>query len=129
MTPQARILIVDDEPDFRTSMSLLLSLEGFQVVEASDGHAAVHMLTSSAPAERANVVLLDFRMPGLNGGEVLTRMRAAGIRACVILVSAIADIRSVAARFGFDGSVPKPCDYDELLAAIHRCVHHEEPSP
>jgi CheY-like chemotaxis protein len=122
MTESARVLIVDDEADFRAAMSMLLSLDGFQVSEAIDGSAAVRLVTASPPAERPHVVLLDFRMPGMNGGEVLRRLREAGIEAGVILVSAIADIRSVAARHGFDGAIPKPCDHDELLAAIHRCA-------
>lgn len=128
VTQVARVLIVDDEADFRASMATLLALDGFHVSEAIDGHAAVHLITSSPPAERPHVVLLDFRMPGMNGGEVITRLREAGIHAGVILVSAIADIRSVAARLGFDGAVPKPCDHEELLAAIHRCVSRTRPS-
>jgi CheY-like chemotaxis protein len=124
-----RVLIVDDEADFRSSMAMLLALEGFQVAEASDGHAALHLLTSSPPAARADVVLLDFRMPGMNGGEVLVRLRAAGSRACVILVSAVADLRAVAARYGFDRAVPKPCDYDELRSAIDHCIGCVTSSP
>jgi len=129
MTDEARVLIVDDEADFRASMSMLLSLEGFHVVEAIDGRAALHLITSSPPAQRPHVVLLDFRMPGMNGGEVLARLREAGNQVCVILVSAIADIRSVAERLGFDGALSKPCDHDELLAAIHRCASCKGSSP
>lgn len=117
-----RILIVDDEADFRAALSMLLTLEGFQVAEAIDGHAALHLIGSSPPAQRPHVVLLDFRMPGMNGGEVLARLREAGNKVCVILVSAIANVRSVAERLGFDGALSKPCDHDELLAAIRRCI-------
>lgn len=129
MVQGARVLIVDDEADFRAALSMLLTLEGFQVAEANDGHAAIHMMTSSPPAQLPHVVLLDFRMPGMNGGEVLARLRDAGVQARVILVSAIADVRSVAARLGFDGAFSKPCDHDELVAAIHRAAGCARPAP
>lgn len=122
------MLIVDDEADFRSSMAMLLALDGYQVVEARDGPAALQLLTSAPNGESADVVLLDFRMPGMNGGEVLTRLRAAGSRACAILVSAVADIRAVAAHYGFDRAVPKPCDYDELAGAINHCIERRRPS-
>ena len=66
------ILIVDDEVDFRETLNLLLSMQGFQVSEASSGDHAI-MLTDAGL--RPDVILLDYRMPGRTGGATLEYMR------------------------------------------------------
>lgn len=116
------MLIVDDEQDFRSSMSMLLSLVGFRVCEAADGRDALRLIDAARPGEQADVILLDYRMPGLNGGEVLRELRSRGVRSCIVLVSAIADLQAVAARHRFDAALPKPCDMDDVVATIRRCV-------
>lgn len=118
---ETHVLLVDDECDFRDMTAMLLALEGFRVSEAADGYEAIRLMEADGGAT-TDVVLLDFRMPGLNGGEVLGELRSRGVRAPAILVSAVADPMAVVRRFGFDGAVPKPCELDQLLAEIRRCV-------
>jgi CheY-like chemotaxis protein len=115
------VFVVDDEPDFRATTAALLAMEGFRVTEASDGFDALRRLSHNDVA-RVDAFLIDFRMPGLNGGETLQRIRAAGVSGCAILVSASADLERLAKQFLFDDSVRKPCDLEEVLAAIHRCI-------
>lgn len=122
MNAGVRVLVVDDEHDFRRSMSMLLSLAGFRVHEATDGHDALRIVDGAKPCEPFDVILLDYRMPGLNGGEVLGELRARDVRACVVLISAIGDLHAVAARHRFHAALPKPCDPEEVVATIRRCL-------
>jgi CheY-like chemotaxis protein len=121
MRSDQHILVVDDEPAFLDSTVELLALEGFRVTGATSGIDALRRL-AQRDSERFDVFLIDFRMPGLNGGETLLAMRAAGVSGCAILVSAAADIERIAREFKFDNLVRKPCDLDELIAAIRRCT-------
>lgn len=71
----ARVLIVDDDPDIRTTLRLLLEDEGYVVEERGDGLARLGVLRASP---NPLVVLLDYRMPHLNGDEVLRAVAAEG---------------------------------------------------
>jgi CheY-like chemotaxis protein len=133
MQTGTHILVVDDEPDFLDPTVELLTLEGFRVTGAPSGPDALHHL-AQVDFPRVDIFLIDYRMPGLNGGETWARIRAAGIHGCAILVSAAADIERLAQQFGFHDLVRKPCDLEELLAAIGRCSHSmrakaEQPAP
>ncbi|MGN6599722.1 MAG: response regulator [Actinomycetes bacterium] len=71
--PHRRLLIVDDEPDIRTLLSMSLErLGGFEVVSVGDGQAALDLLTSGTTVD---AVLLDVQMPGLDGPSTLTKLR------------------------------------------------------
>jgi CheY-like chemotaxis protein len=121
MHDSLHILVIDDEPAFVEPTVALLSLEGFRVTGALSGIEALRRL-SQPDTGKVDAFLIDFRMPGLNGGETLMQIRAAGAQGRAILVSAAADIERIAREFGFDDSVRKPCDLDDLLAAIRRCT-------
>jgi len=121
MHDSLHILVIDDEPAFVEPTVALLSLEGFRVTGALSGVEALRRL-SQPDTGKVDAFLIDFRMPGLNGGETLMQIRAAGAQGRAILVSAAADIERIAREFGFDDSVRKPCDLDDLLAAIRRCT-------
>src|SRR5690348_14041695 len=71
----ARVLIVDDDPDIRTTLRLLLEDEGYEVEERGDGLACLGALHASP---NPLVVLLDYRMPHLNGDEVMRAVAAEG---------------------------------------------------
>lgn len=109
-----RLLIVDDEHDLRRLLGELLADSGWQVVEAEDGEQALAHLAR----ERFDVVLLDHRMPGLSGGDVFRRLRAAGDETPVILMTAARDVRELARSLGVPRFLGKPFDLDELLAAV-----------
>ena len=71
--PVSAVLIVDDEPDVRLVTRVILEAVGYDVHEAESGEAALAVL---ADGYRPDVVLLDVRMPGIDGWEVLRRLRA-----------------------------------------------------
>ena len=84
MSTRKHILIVDDEADFRDTLSEQFELsEGFQVTSAATGEEALTL----AAAQRVDIIVLDVDMPGINGIETCKRLRAAGIRAPIIMLT------------------------------------------
>ncbi|HXP74039.1 MAG TPA: response regulator, partial [Stellaceae bacterium] len=82
--PRVRILVVDDDDEFRESLSLNLMDEGFGVTTFADGPSALEHL---AAGESVDVILLDWRMPGMNGLEVLRELRQRGVMTPVIFLT------------------------------------------
>jgi DNA-binding NtrC family response regulator len=106
MDPSKRILIVDDEPNVRLVFRTALELAGHVVAEASDGEAALARLRATPVA----LVLLDLKMPGVDGMETLRRLRAAGDDTAVVIVTAQGSIPDTVAamRLGAIDFIPKP---------------------
>ena len=111
-----RILVVDDEPAVRTSLERALSLEGYEVDLAPDGAAALDRLAAAPP----DAVVLDVSMPRLDGLEVCRRMRQAGDRTPVLMLTArdAVDDRVAGLDAGADDYLVKPFELDELNARI-----------
>jgi len=78
-----RILLVDDETDFVTTLSERLKLRGLQADIATDGFAAVQMVETAPP----DIMILDLKMPGMDGLEVLKKTRALSPKTRVILLT------------------------------------------
>ena len=117
----ARILVVDDDPSIRALVRDVLELEGHVVQVAVDGVAALRAVA----AERPDCVVLDVMMPGMDGHEVLARLRAMpdGLELPVVMLTAAADDAN--AWRGWSGGVDyflgKPFDAEVLLAYLdHR---------
>jgi two-component system, NtrC family, response regulator AtoC len=118
-----RILVVDDEPGLRQTLSVILGGEGYEVTTAANGAEALEVL------ERldADLVLCDLRMPGTDGMAVLDAHRARGGRALVIVMSAyLDDDRAVEAmRRGAYDVIPKPFRADQVLLIVRKAVERE----
>lgn len=84
----SRILLVDDDDMFRESLGLNLGDSGFEVTSINDGEEALRLMQASDPFD---LVLLDWKMPSLSGGEVLKRMRSANLNTPVILLTSLSD--------------------------------------
>ena len=116
------ILVVDDDAALRRIVVALLTEEGYSVMEASDGAAALARAREATPG----LILLDMRMPVMNGWEFARRYRARpGPHAPIICVTAAAsaeDVATRAAQIGAVASLSKPFDVDELLALVGRYV-------
>ena len=111
------VLLVDDDAAIRRTVTSGLELEGFSVVGASGGRAALAAVETVAPA----VVLLDMTMPDLDGLEVLRRLRAAGDDVPVCVLSARDDVtdRVAGLEAGADDYVVKPFALEEVAARLH----------
>jgi CheY-like chemotaxis protein len=112
-----KILVVDDEPDIRSLVAMILEGAGHTIIEAADGMQGLDLLASEDP----DVVLLDLRMPVIDGWEFMRRVREQNLgNARMIGVSAHASPDSIreAKEAGCDGYVSKPFTMDALLAAV-----------
>jgi DNA-binding response OmpR family regulator len=111
------VLLVDDDTAVRRSVAEGLELEGFEVVPASGGRAALAAVESIAPA----IVVLDLAMPDLDGLEVLRRMRDAGLDVPVCILSARDEVddRVRGLEAGADDYVVKPFALEEVAARLH----------
>lgn len=116
MTQGAQILVVDDEPDLRWLLADYLGMQGFAVRTAADARELDARL-AEAPAD---VIVLDINMPGENGLAAMARLRAAGNRAGVIMLTAAGTLgdRLAGLGDGADDYVAKPFEPRELLARI-----------
>jgi DNA-binding response OmpR family regulator len=113
-----RILVVDDDPDIRTILKMILTGGGFEVTLAADGEAGWKSASENPP----DLLLTDIMMPGLDGFELLQRVRAdPRTRSLpVILLSAKSSSDDVArgVDLGADEYLTKPCPKAELLAKV-----------
>ena len=114
--PEARLLVVDDEPNIRDLLAESLRFAGFEVVTASDGLEAV----AAATRERPDLVVLDVMMPGIDGFEVVRRLRAEGTRVPVLFLTARDDKADAinGLTVGGDDYVTKPFSLGEVVARI-----------
>jgi CheY-like chemotaxis protein/anti-sigma regulatory factor (Ser/Thr protein kinase) len=111
------VLVVEDNADARESLSVLLELQGYRVLQATDGTAALDILRSARP----RVAVLDIGLPGMDGYEVARRARAEHGQEIVLIaltgyVTARDEERGTQA--GFDRHLAKPVSIDALLRAI-----------
>lgn len=109
------ILLVDDEAEFASTLAERLKLRGFRASVAPDGESALERL--SAGPERADLVLLDVRLPGMDGIETLRRIKALLPALPVILLTGQAGARDgiEGMKLGAAGYLSKPVDLRELL--------------
>jgi two-component system cell cycle sensor histidine kinase/response regulator CckA len=125
-----KVLVIDDEPLVLSNVRRSLEQRGFRVFDACDGPNALACYRDVA----ADLIIIDLTMPGINGVEVVRRMRAAGLLTPIILSSGNLDnevLRSLP-RGAIQGTLPKPYGPKALLEAIERAleaVDAGQPSP
>jgi CheY-like chemotaxis protein len=110
------ILVVDDDPAILATVADILALFDYPVVTAADGAEALRLATELRPA----LVLLDLRMPGIDGWDVARTLRARGLAAPILVMTAAQDARRWAEQLGADGYLAKPFDLNDLLTAVER---------
>jgi CheY-like chemotaxis protein len=112
------ILIIEDEDFIRNNIRDLLSLEGYEVVMASNGLDGMHYVERQPP----DLILCDILMPELDGYEVFTRLRNQPETAAIpfVFLTAIADKESMeqGMEMGADGYIRKPFSIEELLTVV-----------
>ena len=121
------VLVVDDDDSIRQVLRLALEDEGYTVDEAADGEAALAEIDQRQP----DVILLDIRMPGIDGWGFVERYRERrGHRAPIIVITASQDPIQRGAEVHADDHLAKPFDLDVLLERIavlvDRAVGEEE---
>ena len=116
-----RVLVVDDDPAVLSCYGRLLRREGYEVETAPGGQTALARLAGESAFD---VVIIDYKMPGMDGMEFLTRMRSQGQTPEVILISAWAteEVRARARCMGVRRFLDKPIDVEKLRSAIRAAL-------
>ncbi|RBY78165.1 DNA-binding response regulator [Geodermatophilus sp. TF02-6] len=122
--PEARLLVVDDEPNIRELLSASLRYAGFEVATAADGQQALAMAASFRP----DLLVLDVMMPGLDGFGVVRRLRESGRYTPVLFLTArdAAEDKVSGLTLGGDDYVTKPFSLDEVLARIRAVLRRSQ---
>ncbi|WP_227998262.1 response regulator transcription factor [Nocardia australiensis] len=115
-TPEARVLVVDDEPMIVELLSVSLRYQGFEVDSAADGAQALDKARSFRP----QAMIVDVMMPGMDGFGLLRRLRADGIDAPVLFLTARDEVQDKVAglTLGADDYVTKPFSLEEVVARL-----------
>ncbi len=113
------VLVVDDDPGLRESLRVILE-EEYEVLDVPNGLQALDIVSSC----QVDLVLLDIRLPGMDGITVLERMRVLDEQVEVILVTAVNEVRSAvtAMKVGAFDYLTKPFDEEEVLSSIGRAL-------
>jgi two-component system, OmpR family, response regulator len=114
--PEARLLIVDDEPNIRELLSASLRYAGFEVLTAADGREAVQI----AERRRPDLVVLDVMLPDMDGFDVIRRLRSGARPLPVVFLTArdATGDKVTGLTLGGDDYVTKPFSLEEVLARI-----------
>ncbi|MBW1720912.1 MAG: sigma-54-dependent Fis family transcriptional regulator [Deltaproteobacteria bacterium] len=128
----AKVLLVDDEDSILESLEMFLSEKGHEVYKASCGGDGIEIFSRVVP----DVVILDIRLPDMDGIEVLNRLQGKGAPAKVIMMTAFHDMETTvqAMKGGAYDYIHKPLDVDEIEKSVNRALHllevdRKTPSP
>lgn len=119
-----KILVIDDERVVRKAFAENLKHEGFFIVEASNGAEGLKVFQKEMP----DAVLLDLKMPGLGGKEVLIELKKLDNEVPIIIVTAHGDVPTAveAIKLGAYDLLIKPCDFDSLIITLKRAIEKLE---
>ena len=120
MSDKNRLLVVDDEESLRTVLCSELVSEGFKVQNAGDGDEAIAILDK----EEFDLVLLDIKMPRVNGFDVLKHVKERHPATKVVMLTGFADLKNAieSKKLGAEDFVSKPYDLVDLLTTIERVL-------
>jgi two-component system, OmpR family, KDP operon response regulator KdpE len=117
-----RVIVVDDEPAIRRFLRTSLRAEGYEIVEEETGEAALAEIRRRSP----DLIMLDLGLPGVDGLEVIRRVRSTSSTVPIIVLTSRTDEagKVEALDLGADDYVTKPFGVDELLARIRAALRH-----
>jgi len=117
-----RVLIVDDEPPIRKLLRMGLAAQGYQIMEAPNGKAALELIEQGP-----DLIVLDLGLPDVQGLDLLRMLRARNERAPIVVLSSRGDetAKVAALDLGADDYVTKPFGMEELLARMRAALRHQ----
>lgn len=123
MPPKNRILVADDEDALRSVLSSELEGEGYSVKDAADGQQAISWLKK----QEFDLILLDIKMPNVDGFEVLKFVKENHPKTKVVMLTGFADLKNAieSKKLGAEDFVSKPYDLVDLLTTVERVLTTE----
>lgn len=123
-TEETRILVVDDEAAARNALVELLREEGFAVRSAADGFKALGQVDAWSP----HLIITDVKMPGLDGLELMKKLRERGDIVGIVVMTAFGSVESAveAMQQGADDYLTKPVHFPELLVVVRKVLGHQQ---
>ncbi|MHB1686327.1 MAG: response regulator [Ignavibacteriaceae bacterium] len=117
------ILIVDDDVNLCNALKDELTEVGYDAAYVDNGDAVFQFLKSNT----ADLILLDLKMPGKDGFQVLRELQEKRIKIKIIVLTAYADVKSAidSAKMGANDFISKPYDFDELLITIRKVLQRD----
>lgn len=121
--PNKKILIVDDEPDMRLAIKNVLKIRGYDSLEAGDGKTALELLEKENP----DLILLDIRLPGMDGVETLERIRNINKKVPVVMITGYGHIQSAVdiMKLGAQEYLQKPFENHQLIEVVKRFLDNQ----
>jgi two-component system NtrC family response regulator len=118
--PRARIVVIDDEVNAAAALETLLQEDGYEVHRAHDGQAGLGLVETCDP----DLILTDLRMPGMDGLELLARIKHTRPDTMVILMTAYGTVKTAvkAMKLGAEDYLPKPIEVDELEVVLEKAL-------
>jgi DNA-binding response OmpR family regulator len=126
VTARPLVLVVEDDSDLRELLGAILSLMDLDVMSAANGLEGLSAIDRRTPA----LVLLDMRMPVMDGWEFARELDRRGMRPPIVVITAAPDPSEAAADIGAEGWLGKPFDLHELSAIVRRFIgdiHQDAP--
>lgn len=123
MNPASKILIIDDEPNLRSTLAIILKRGGYSVDSVADAQAALQKLIS----ERFDLVFLDLKMPGMSGMQLLPEVRLLYPDMPILILTANASLETAieALRLGARGYLLKPLDPSQILVRLEEIFREQ----
>ncbi len=113
-----RILVIDDDPSILALVTALLQSAGYEVTSTPDATEGLRLLVADQP----DLVVLDMRMPVMNGWQFSQELKARGISVPIVVMTAAQDARAWAEEIEAAGYIGKPFDIDRLLEEVARAI-------
>jgi CheY-like chemotaxis protein len=118
------VLVIEDDPEMRGLLVLMLQEEGYHLFTASDGREGLEVLRTAKP----DLILLDMKMPVMDGYEFARQYRDAyRDRAPIVVMTAAEDPRKRAEEIGAAGWLGKPVELEELFSTVKQFSAHPQP--
>ena len=128
LTGNGRVLVVDDEPDIRRVVRIMLEKAGYDVLEAEDGQAAIEVINTGENRLMLDAVVCDMRMPKINGVEAMAYFREHYPHVPVVVLTGFPDTEMAVSsmRNGVVDYLVKPVDGERLTAAVASAMAQRE---
>jgi DNA-binding NtrC family response regulator len=123
MSVKGRIVVIDDEVNAAAALETLLREDGYDVARAHDGRSGLQLLEKHDP----DVVLTDLRMPGMDGIELLAKIKEIRPETMVIVMTAYGTVKTAvkAMKLGAEDYLGKPIDVEELEVVLQKALERK----